>query len=399
MFLLKAVDGKDRGAFEQSVRKEGFSDFEIRSLDAEGKITKSPEEPSYYPVTYLESNDNNFTPFGVDFLSDSVRRVALEKARDSGYPAITSRIKRIGSKTENYSCLIAYPIYQKGSILDTTSQRRENLFGFIALVFEIKQTLENSRKGVTPVGINMAIYDESAAPNEQFLYYFESPLNQHLDSLNSARLLKLGENFSLRRNFDILGRHWLIILQATPDFVASINFWQAWSILICGLLLTIFISIVLFNILQGAEKVKLLVLQRTEQLTALNKALEAEISQRRIVQDKLAQATRDWENTFNAISDFVFIQDKDFTILKANLSMCKVLGLKQEEIVGRKCHEIMHKTKAPWLNCPFQKTLNDKQPHTEEVDDAHLGMPLLVSASPILDEKGDLIGSVHIAKD
>ena len=41
----------------------------------------------------------------------------------------------------------------------------------------------------------------------------------------------------------------------------------------------------------------------------------------------------------------------------------------------------------------------DKMAHTQEVNDPNIGTPLLVTTSPVLGDKGEFIGSVHIAKD
>lgn len=106
-----------------------------------------------------------------------------------------------------------------------------------------------------------------------------------------------------------------------------------------------------------------------------------------------------WNITFDAIPDMVFIQDKDFIITKVNKSLCEALGKKPEEILGRKCYEILHKKDIPWQSCPFEKTRQDLKVHTDEVDDSNVGIPLLVTTSPIFDEKGEFAGSVHIARN
>jgi len=57
------------------------------------------------------------------------------------------------------------------------------------------------------------------------------------------------------------------------------------------------------------------------------------------------------------------------------------------------------KSKKPWPGCPFEKTRLDKGTHTEEVDDPEIGIPLLITTSPIFNETGEFLGSVHIAKN
>ena len=56
-------------------------------------------------------------------------------------------------------------------------------------------------------------------------------------------------------------------------------------------------------------------------------------------------------------------------------------------------------TDAACWNCRARKTFETKQTVTAEINDRNIGLPLLITTSPILDEKGELIQCVHIAKD
>lgn len=131
----------------------------------------------------------------------------------------------------------------------------------------------------------------------------------------------------------------------------------------------------------------------------LRKGAEEEILLCQQAEEKLKQASVEWQKTFDSIFDLVFIQDKDFRFVKVNKAVCDTLKVKSEDLIGKRCYEVLHKSDKPWPNCPLAKTLQDKQPHTEEVFDPNIGIPLLISVSPLSDEKGEVIGSVHIAKD
>jgi len=124
-----------------------------------------------------------------------------------------------------------------------------------------------------------------------------------------------------------------------------------------------------------------------------------DITDRKNIEEKVKQANKEWIETFNSISDFIFILDKEHSIIKVNSAFLSALKLEEKDVIGKKCYEVVHKLNAPWVNCPHHKTILDKKPHTEEVEDPGIGLPLLVTTSPIFDEKGALIGSIHIAKD
>jgi len=110
---------------------------------------------------------------------------------------------------------------------------------------------------------------------------------------------------------------------------------------------------------------------------------------------KLYSTQQEWERTFDAINDLIVIIDKDFNITKANKKVFQYFDKKN--LIGKKCFEIFHSTKEPISHCPFVKTLRTKMSFTEEIEINE--KIFLVSVSPIFDEKGDVLGCVHIARD
>jgi len=125
-----------------------------------------------------------------------------------------------------------------------------------------------------------------------------------------------------------------------------------------------------------------------------------DITEKKIGQDRLKDATEDWKNTFNSMSDFVSVHDNDHKILKANKTLVDFLGVEsQEELIGKHCYELFHKSGKPFPNCPHSESQKTLKPSTKEIIDPKIGFPLLVTASPYFDKDGKHIGSIHIARD
>jgi len=139
--------------------------------------------------------------------------------------------------------------------------------------------------------------------------------------------------------------------------------------------------------------------KRTEELQVINTRLWRECLERKRFEDALRESEKQWENTFDSISDFVSIHDTSYTLLKVNKSLADFLGMPKKDIVGRRCYELLHGKDSPWNNCPHSATLKTGTPSVEEVLDPKLGIDLLVTTSPIFDNEGRVTGSVHIAKD
>jgi PAS domain S-box-containing protein len=117
-----------------------------------------------------------------------------------------------------------------------------------------------------------------------------------------------------------------------------------------------------------------------------------------IAKEKTREST-EVNKILDGIGDMLFVMDKNRIITRVNKSTCDALKKKPEDLIGKHCYEVMHGTNEPWPNCPAGKTFETKQTVTTEINDRNIGLPLLITTSPILDEKGELIQCVHIAKD
>src|SRR4030067_1060839 len=127
--------------------------------------------------------------------------------------------------------------------------------------------------------------------------------------------------------------------------------------------------------------------------------LSIDITKRKTAEEKIRRVSEEWSRTFDAISDFVFIIDHNYRFVRVNKALCDVLKKEPEELIGKRCFEVLHGTDKPWPNCPHTKTLATGEAITEEINDPNLGLPLLVTNCPIFDNKGELAGAVHLAKD
>jgi PAS domain S-box-containing protein len=124
-----------------------------------------------------------------------------------------------------------------------------------------------------------------------------------------------------------------------------------------------------------------------------------DITELKQAEEKLKQTAEEWEVTFDSIKDLVSIHDKDFKIVKVNKAFVDTLGLESGESIGKKCYEVIHGTEEPWLNCPHKQMMGSKTPVTEEFWEPRLGIYLQVSSSPIFNDRNEVLGTVHIAKD
>lgn len=107
----------------------------------------------------------------------------------------------------------------------------------------------------------------------------------------------------------------------------------------------------------------------------------------------------DWDLFFHNTSDYISVHDKNFQIIRINKALANLLGKEPEEVIGKFCYEVFHGTSKPWPNCPHIRSIESKKDVSEEIDDPNIGIPLLVTTSPIFNKSGKLLGTVHISKN
>jgi len=113
---------------------------------------------------------------------------------------------------------------------------------------------------------------------------------------------------------------------------------------------------------------------------------------------KLNAFAREWQETFNAISDGVCIVDKSGgKILQCNSAMTRFLKRPYNEIIGRSCCELLHGSSEPVKRCPLVRMCETRRSETKDfqIGDRWLN----IKVDPLINNDGYLAGAVHILSD
>jgi PAS domain S-box-containing protein len=110
-------------------------------------------------------------------------------------------------------------------------------------------------------------------------------------------------------------------------------------------------------------------------------------------------ARREWELTFNAIADAIFIVDPQANIRQVNESAGKLLGEGVDSLVGRSYYQLIWGTDGHLPDCPVARTLETGGPARAELDGLLLEGIFLISAWPVSDADGQVQGAVIILRD
>jgi len=127
--------------------------------------------------------------------------------------------------------------------------------------------------------------------------------------------------------------------------------------------------------------------------------ISRDITEQKTTQEKIENAAREWAITFDSISDLVSIHDNDFKIVRMNKAFAAAFKMDLKSLLGKTCYQVVHGTETPPPDCPHLKTVEIGKATTAELFEPRLEAHLEMSASPIFNDKGEHIASVHIAKD
>ncbi len=114
--------------------------------------------------------------------------------------------------------------------------------------------------------------------------------------------------------------------------------------------------------------------------------------------EEISKEKKEWERTFDAITDMVWIEDGRQRVIRANHTLLMRTGYSKSEIMNKHCGEILDKLGILLDGSMCAETLSCKQPAFQELKSAGNSI-YNFWAYPLIDEEGQLYAIVHYLKD
>ena len=111
------------------------------------------------------------------------------------------------------------------------------------------------------------------------------------------------------------------------------------------------------------------------------------------------KARDEWERTFHAVPDAIFLMDPECRIIRINQAASRAFAIMPDEAVGKHCYDIVHHSAHPHDLCPKQATMSSGQVARAEVHDPNTDAVFAVTTAPLFDAVGQIEGIVHVAQD
>lgn len=114
--------------------------------------------------------------------------------------------------------------------------------------------------------------------------------------------------------------------------------------------------------------------------------------------EEISKEKKEWERTFDAITDMVWIEDGKQRVIRANHTLLQKTGFSKPELADRHCAELLDKIGINVARCLCSETLTGKRPSFQELKN-NVGNIFHFWAYPLIDEEGRLYAIVHYLKD
>lgn len=281
----KMLKPQEVATTEQQMRDEGFESF---SINPKG------EREIYSSILYLEPMDKrNLAAIGYDMFSEPVRREAMQRARDTGEPAISGKVTLLQEIDEDTQpgILMYLPLYKKGLKTNSVEDRRNALDGFVYSPFRMRDLIDKIllRSSV----LEFEIYDGNNVSDSALLY-------------RTPQYDSYATSFHTIKKLNVNGREWLVHFCSTKEFDKEVSQIYPLLIALAGVVIQLFLLLTILALLKNKTLLKL----QAAELTKLSQALEQS-------------------------SSTVVITDLEGNIEYANEAFTETTGYSKEEAIGQ----------------------------------------------------------------
>lgn len=260
-------------------------------------------------ILFLEPQDQrNQQALGFDMASESVRRAAMERARDEQIAAVSGKVtlvQEIDSRPQP-GFLMYVPVYQRDLPTSSVSERRAALIGYVYSPFRAGDFMEYVFEG-DPRDVEFELYDDGQLNASALLYR------------RAANDDRVAESLHVLRDVGVGGHRWTLRVVATPTMIKNnqlVPLWIVWIAGICGSLL---LSGLAFAMVRSRHVLR-------ERVLADQRLLEQERDAATILE--------------NSLEVFIVIDEQD-RILEWNKQAVQTFGWTKIEVLGRRLAEVI----------------------------------------------------------
>jgi len=251
----------DLAVFEARLRHE--YEREIRVRPGTPRVAGGAPLDAYFPILYLEPSASFTTLVGFEGRADSLYRAPMDRARDTGRPAVTPLVRLPGRPETEATATIYLPVFPAGVSPATPAERAAALTGFVSGVVDVRALLDEALRVFTDSAVSVTVYADGPEGAQSLAY------------ATAAGRPTDDASFRKRTRVDLGGRPWTVELVPSESFLARYRDPAPTLALLSGFVITLLASAFLWQLLSRKAQVEAEARARTRAL-----AIEVERRQR-----------------------------------------------------------------------------------------------------------------------
>lgn len=340
-----------RTAFE-TIQRKYVHEFMIRQRNQEGALTSSPNQPMYYPVTYIEPLAGNEAVLGFDLSSHASRNTALREALQSNIAIATEPVSLIQERES-----------QSGILLIKRIQKGANAPGVVLTVLRVEDFLNPLLSGGDDLEVTFT--DTQLG---QVIYGTQPPQPTAIEFVET---LHFGS------------RDYRLHVSPSSRFIATFHNLQSWSLLVGGIVTNGLLGATLLLITGTTNRVRAQVEERTQELALKSDLLQAVI---------------------DTVPVRVFWKDRSLRYLGCNPVFARDAGKNNpNELIGKTDYDLAWANEAERYQADDTMVIESERPkiNFEEPQTSPSGHTtwLRTSKVPLKDRANQVIGVLGIYED
>lgn len=256
LIWVPQVKATERSAFEASIT-QGQDGHQLTERGGHFELIPAGERAEYFPVLHRASNMDVGIPEGFDLASIPGFSETLSRAREKGRIAASGRIGYAAPQGGiEYGFMVASPVFDPGATVNTATQRKEALSGFVVGFLRLRNLTNAAISLLEPRGVEILILDETAHVDKRFLHFYTSRLApRSIDHSDYDGWMRDQEEHRFQESIQVADRQLAIICGRTPLFRSAEAFDESpWVVLVAGVVFTILLSFYLARIRESIQQ-------------------------------------------------------------------------------------------------------------------------------------------------
>jgi diguanylate cyclase (GGDEF)-like protein/PAS domain S-box-containing protein len=358
--FAKYIPPSELAAHIEEVRAEGFPAYKVW-----------PENPrqEYTSIIYLEPfTGSNLRAFGYDMYSESVRRKAMSRARDTGEATLSGKVKLVQETSENVQAgvLMFVPYYGIANRQGTLEERSASLVGYVYAPFRMDDFVRTVLRRELDMA-DLRIFAGEAMAESSLLFDSEKNWSGQPGTPDTPKFKRVIP-------ISLYGQTWTIEASSRPAFEKTIRSYEALLVLSSGILVSILTAIVSFIL--SANKEKAVALGR------VNKKLLSAIEEQQATTLELSNSKLQTERILESITDAFYTLDRKWRFTYVNKEAENLLRRVRANLLGRVLWEEFKEAIGSAFDREFHRAVAQNSTVTFEDYYAPLGKWFEVHAYP-----------------